>query len=155
MKQLAFFMNPSRLSWKDISWLSYQIFNASHLIFTGYGISILIYIYTHTQIGANMNPLTFPWHKVEKQVTHTTQTIASNKEGGGPSQSKTTSLFLTKNRLCYSRLLSKSREYHISLVRVRFNATNIDFWGPSDPFIVHNQTSKSSSGIGQLSLPES
>ena len=28
MKQLAFFMNPSRLSWKIISWLSDQIFNA-------------------------------------------------------------------------------------------------------------------------------
>ena len=42
MKQLAFFMNPSRLSWKIISWLSDQIFNANHLIFTGYGISTLL-----------------------------------------------------------------------------------------------------------------
>jgi hypothetical protein len=35
MKQLAFFMNPSRLSWKIISQLSEQIFNVNHLIFTG------------------------------------------------------------------------------------------------------------------------
>ena len=42
MEQLAFFMNPSRLSWKIISWLSYQIFNANRLIFTGYGISRLV-----------------------------------------------------------------------------------------------------------------
>jgi hypothetical protein len=43
MKQLAFFFtNPSRLSWKIISWLSDQTFNANHLIFTGYGISTLI-----------------------------------------------------------------------------------------------------------------
>jgi len=42
MKQLAFFMNPSHLSWKDISWLSDQICNANHLIFTGYDISTLV-----------------------------------------------------------------------------------------------------------------
>ena len=41
MKQLAFFMNASRLSWKIISWLLDQIFNANHLTFTGYGISTL------------------------------------------------------------------------------------------------------------------
>jgi hypothetical protein len=40
-KQLAFFMNPSRLSWKINSWLSDEIFNAIHLIFTGYGTSTL------------------------------------------------------------------------------------------------------------------
>ena len=34
-------MNPSRLSWKIILWLSDQIFNANHLIFMGYGISAL------------------------------------------------------------------------------------------------------------------
>jgi hypothetical protein len=34
-------MNPSRLSWKIISGLSDRIFNANHLIFTGYGISTL------------------------------------------------------------------------------------------------------------------
>ena len=34
-------MNPSRLSWKIISRLSDQMFNANHLIFTGYGISTL------------------------------------------------------------------------------------------------------------------
>ena len=42
MKQLAFFMNPSRLSWKIISRLSDQTFNANHLIFTGYGNSTLV-----------------------------------------------------------------------------------------------------------------
>jgi hypothetical protein len=42
MKQLAFFMNPLCLSWKTISGLLDQIFNANHLIFTGYGISTLI-----------------------------------------------------------------------------------------------------------------
>ena len=41
MKQLAFFIRPSRLCWKIISWLLEQIFNAIHLIFTGYGISTL------------------------------------------------------------------------------------------------------------------
>ena len=41
MKQLAFFMNPSRLSWEIITWLSDQIFNVNHLIFTAYGISTL------------------------------------------------------------------------------------------------------------------
>ena len=41
MKQPAFFMNPS-LFWKIISGLSDPIFNANHLIFTGYGISSLI-----------------------------------------------------------------------------------------------------------------
>ena len=41
MRQLAFFMNPSHLSWKIIPWLLDQIFNANHLIFTGYGISAL------------------------------------------------------------------------------------------------------------------
>ena len=40
-------MNPSRLSWKSISWLSDQIFNANHLIFTGYGISNLIIFRTN------------------------------------------------------------------------------------------------------------
>ena len=34
-------MNPSRLSWKIISWLSDQIFNVNHLISMGYDISIL------------------------------------------------------------------------------------------------------------------
>ena len=34
MKQLALFMDPSRLSWKITSWLSHQIFNANHLIST-------------------------------------------------------------------------------------------------------------------------
>ena len=34
-------MNPSRLSWEIISWLSDEIFNANHLISTGYGISTL------------------------------------------------------------------------------------------------------------------
>jgi hypothetical protein len=43
MKQLAFFINPSHLSWEIISWLSDQIFNANHLIFMGYGISTLAY----------------------------------------------------------------------------------------------------------------
>ena len=42
MKQLAFFMNPSCPSWKIISLLLDQIFNANHLIFTGYGISTLM-----------------------------------------------------------------------------------------------------------------
>ena len=48
MKQLAFFTNPSRLSWKIISRLVDQIFNADHLIFTGYGISTLV---TYPRIG--------------------------------------------------------------------------------------------------------
>ena len=41
MKELAFFMIPSRLSWKIISRLYDRIFNANHLIFMGYGISSL------------------------------------------------------------------------------------------------------------------
>ena len=34
-------MNPSRLTWKIISWLPDQIYNANHLIFMGCGISTL------------------------------------------------------------------------------------------------------------------
>jgi hypothetical protein len=41
MKQRAFFISPSRLSWKIISCLSDHIFNANHLLFTGVGISTL------------------------------------------------------------------------------------------------------------------
>jgi hypothetical protein len=42
MKQLAFFVNPSRLSWEINPRLSDQIFDANHLIiFPGYGVSTL------------------------------------------------------------------------------------------------------------------
>ena len=42
MKQLAFLMNPSHLSWKIISWLVDWIFIVNHLNSTGYDISTLV-----------------------------------------------------------------------------------------------------------------
>ena len=58
MKQLAFFMNPSCLSWKIISSSSDQIFNANHLIFTGYGISTLVCMKIYS-LRCKLDPLEF------------------------------------------------------------------------------------------------
>ena len=70
MKQLTFFMNPSRLSWKIISQLLDQIFNANHLSFTGYGISTLEPVSPYSLPNTAPNLSYSNWPSVHQEKVH-------------------------------------------------------------------------------------